>query len=84
VPSQPNEIELDALCMPIDLHTDADFDAIPPEMRSSIKWLAASIAFDASGRYGQADKMRERFATSVGIAGVARDTGHSNAYSSGF
>lgn len=80
VPSQYNEIELDVTCLPIDLTNDSDFDAIPPAFQEALKYGAAAIAFESSGRYAQAQAMEDRFADNLGIARVAVDRGKSRTY----
>lgn len=80
VPSQPNEIEADAYCVPADIYSDDDFDAIPSEMRDCIKYKAAALAFLAAQKFGQADMMEQRFAQTAGIDVVARDRGKTRNY----
>ena len=74
-PSFAGDIELDALCVPIDIYTDSDIDAIPENYQDTIKFLAASLAFAASERYSQALLMESMWQDRVGIGGVARDRG---------
>lgn len=80
VPSQPNEMELYATCVPSDLYSDDDFDAIPEELHSAIKFKAAQLSFLQSQRYAQADAMEQMYMTSCGISTVARDRGKTSSY----
>lgn len=80
VPSQYNEIELDVTCQPVDLVDDTTFDAIPDGFQESLKYGAAAVAFESSGRFTQAQAMEERFADNLGIARVAVDRGKSRTY----
>lgn len=79
-PSQAGEIELDATCVPIDLYSDSDFDAVPEEMRNAIKYKAASLAFLGQMRYEQAQAMEQAFAAQIGIDVVAVDRGKTPNY----
>jgi hypothetical protein len=80
VPSQYNEIELDVTCQPLDLVDDTTFDAIPDGFQEALKYGAAAVAFESSGRFMQAQAMEDRFADSLGIARVAVDRGKSRTY----
>jgi hypothetical protein len=80
VPSQYNEIELDVTCQPLDLVDDTTFDAIPDGFQEALKYGAAAVAFESSGRFAQAQAMEDRFADSLGIARVAVDRGKSRTY----
>jgi len=80
VPSQYNEIELDVTCQPVDLIDDSTFDAIPDGFQEALKYGAAAIAFESSGRFAQAQAMEDRFADNLGIARVAVDRGKSRTY----
>lgn len=75
VPSQSLEIELDVCCMPKDIYSDDDFDAIPEGFREAVKFRAASLAFLTSYRYQEAQAMEQMFAERLGIETVAVDRG---------
>lgn len=79
-PSTTGDIEVDAFCVPKDLYTDADYDAIPPGMRNSIKFGAASLAFMSSQRYAQAEYMEDQFSKRIGSGVRARDGGKTPSY----
>lgn len=85
VPSFPMEVEMDVFCMPIDLHSDDDYDAIPDGFKNAVKYGAAKMAYMTSRRYGQAQIMEDMFADRLGIARVSSDWGKTpNFYSQGF
>lgn len=75
VPSFPMEIELDVFCIPSDLESDDDYDAIPGGFKNAIKFGAASLAYLTSRRYAQAQIMENMFADRLGVARVAVDMG---------
>jgi hypothetical protein len=78
VPSQggPNgEMEWDTLCVPSDLTSDSDYDAIPDGFKGAVKYYAAAMSFWGSGRTGQARLMLDLFADDLGIARFSTDSG---------
>lgn len=74
-PSIVGDIELDCFCIPSDLNTDSDFDAIPGGFRNAVKFGAAELAFMAQQRFSQAELMNQKFAERIGTGAVARDRG---------
>lgn len=74
-PSTPGDIELDAFCIPSDLHTNDDFDVIPEGFRNAVKFGAAALAFESSYRHMDAAVMDQKFMERLGVGGVARDRG---------
>lgn len=74
-PSFVGDIELDAYCVPLDLQTDADYDAIPDGFSNAIKFGAASLAFFGKQQYLQAQIMENMFAERLGVARVSADRG---------
>ncbi len=85
VPSQPMEIELQVFCVPLDLHSDSDFDAIPDGFTNAIKFGAAALAYMQSRRYGQAQIMMDMFTDRLGTGRVATDMGKTpNFYFQGY
>jgi hypothetical protein len=60
-PSQVGDIELNAFCIPTDLQTDNDFDAIPGGFENGIKFLAASLAFQTKQMWVQSQIMEQMF-----------------------
>lgn len=75
IPSQYGEIELDAICEPVDLVNDDTPEAIPAAFHNSIKFGAASLAFLTSQRYAQAQVLENMFAERLGVARVSVDRG---------
>jgi hypothetical protein len=75
VPSQPLEIELDVFCVPKDIYSDSDYDAIPDGFANAIKYGAASMAYQTTRRYGQAQMMHAEFLDRLGLGRVAADMG---------
>jgi hypothetical protein len=83
-PSFPMEIEMDVICIPKDLYSDDDYDAIPDGVKNAVKYGAASLAYQTSRRYAQAQMMENTMADRLGIARVASDWGKvSNFYVQG-
>jgi hypothetical protein len=80
VPSQYLEIELDVSAAPIDLYSDNDYDAIPYGFQEALKYGAAAVAFESTGRFAQAQAMEDRFASELGISRVAVDRGKTPSY----
>ena len=67
IASQAYQMELDCFCLPSDLATDADYDAIPLPWSDSVPYFAAYLAFlqmqkanDARGMLDLFDKMLVR------------------------
>jgi hypothetical protein len=57
IPSQANDLEADVTCLPINLNSDNDFDAIPESFSDAVKFGAAVLCYLATNRPGQADIM---------------------------
>ena len=74
-PSTTGDIELDAYCVPANLYTDDDYDAIPDGFKDSIKYLAASLAYLTKQQYAQAQVMEGLFMDAIGVDHVAVDRG---------
>ncbi len=74
-PSTTGDIELQAYCVPKDLNTDDDYDAIPDGFKDGIKFLAASLAYLTKQQYAQSQVMEALFEQAVGIDHVAVDRG---------
>lgn len=75
VPSFAMEIELDVFCVPSDLNSDDDFDALPDGFTNAVKYGAAALAYMSSRRYGQAQIMMETFNDRLGVSRVSADMG---------
>lgn len=61
-PSQSLEMEWDVTCLPIELSSDDDPDAIPDNLVSSVKFYAAGMAMLGSFRNAQAEAFFKLFA----------------------
>ena len=73
-PSTTGDIEVSAYCVPKNLHSNDDFEAIPPEFRNAIKYGAACLAFFPY-RVEEAKAMNDAYFDALGVDGVARDRG---------
>ncbi|MGA8499512.1 MAG: hypothetical protein WB764_28795 [Xanthobacteraceae bacterium] len=73
-PSTTGDIEVSAYCVPKNLNTDADFEAIPPGFRDAIKFGAAALAFFPY-RKEEAKAMNDAYFDVIGVDTVARDRG---------
>ena len=80
IPSEVGDIEADVFAYPKPLYTNDDFEAIPLGFRKGVKFVAAKLAFMASGRYAQAEMMEGQFASALGITRVGVDHGKSKSY----
>jgi hypothetical protein len=80
IPSEPGEIELDAVVTPKPIYTDNDYEVIPDGFYNAIKYGAASLAFLASLRYANAQIMENMFADRLGVGRVAVDGGKTPSY----
>jgi hypothetical protein len=68
VPSVICEMEWDCICVPSDLNTNDDFDALPGIFHDSVAHFAAAMAFASSGRYQDAEYNFAKFSEQSGIA----------------
>lgn len=73
-PSTTGDIELNAYCVPSDLYSNDDPEAIPPGFRDAIKFGAACLAFFPY-RLGEAKAMNDAYFDAIGVDAVARDRG---------
>jgi hypothetical protein len=73
-------MEAMAYCIPNDIYSDKDYDAIPPGFQNAIKYYAASLAYLGKNRFADAEIMENRFNASIGVSSVARDRGKGNYY----
>lgn len=80
VPSSPCEIEAYVACMPMDIYSDADYDAIPEGFQSTIKFRAAELAFLSGQRYQQSQLMGQKFLEQAGLGVLSRDRGKTPNY----
>lgn len=80
VPSFAMEMEWLIFCVPIDLASDNDFDAIPEGFQNSIKWYAAAMAYMSSQRPEMAGVHFSAFLDSLGVSRFAADGGKTPSY----
>lgn len=81
--SGTGEMEWDVDCIPLDLNTDADYDAIPEGFQDAVKYYAAYLSFLPT-RPGMAEMMKDLFHSHLGIDRVASDRGKTYSYYSEF
>lgn len=74
-PSTIGDIELDAYCIPSDLQTNDDYEAIPPGYRNAVKFMAASLCMLSTYRYQEAAAFEQMFNMRIGTGTVASDRG---------
>jgi len=79
-PSTQGDIEADAFCIPADLNTDSDYDAIPPGFRNSIKFMVASLASMGARLFAQAQYYEDQFNARLGAGRTAADRGKTSNY----
>jgi hypothetical protein len=79
-PSTTGDIEADCFCVPTNLYSDADYDAIPEGFQNAVKFAAAELLFMSSGRYAQADYMHDKFLDRLGTGRIAADRGKTSNY----
>lgn len=61
IPSQALAMDWDCYCLPIDLATDADPEAIPYPWTNCVKWYAAYLAYENAQRRDDSDRAHEQF-----------------------
>ena len=69
------EMEWDCICIPKDLNSNDDYDALPESYHDAIKFRAAALALTASFRYSDAQILTQQFLTSLGIDRAAAKRG---------
>lgn len=67
-PSFQGDIEADAFCVPTDLYTDNDFDAVPDGFSNAVKYYAARMIYLTSQRFAQAQVMDQLLADQLGVS----------------
>lgn len=75
VPSFVCEMEWDAICIPADLNTDSDYDAIPDPFADAVKFYAAALCYYGRQQPGSANIMLDEFGRHAGLDRVASDRG---------
>ena len=68
VGGNPNgEMEWDCICIPKDLYTNDDYDAIPESFQDAIKFRAVALALMASFRFTEAQVHTQMFLSELGV-----------------
>jgi hypothetical protein len=80
VPTNQLEMEWDTFCVPTDIFTDSDYDALPSPFSTYVPFYAAHLAYLNSQRLGQAAAMLNLFQANSGLARVAADRGKTASY----
>ncbi len=80
VPSQACEMEWDCTCVPLDIYTNDDYDAIPDPHTSAVKFYAAHLAYLGTQRWGQASAILDLYMDQLGITRAASDRGKTENY----
>jgi hypothetical protein len=75
IPAQALEMEWDCFCVPKDIFTNDDYEALPATFSNNIQFYAAHLAYLGIQRTGMADIMLQLFEKNCGIARVAADRG---------
>jgi hypothetical protein len=75
VPSQTMQLEMTVACVPNDLNSDDDYDAIPDGFANAIKYGAAHMVYLTQRKFLLAAQMEQMFADRLGFGRVAADTG---------
>lgn len=74
-PSTQSEMEWNVYCLPKNLYSDADYDAVPGNFSDAVKFYAAAMCYDSSYRHLQAAAMRQQFLENLMIARSSVDAG---------
>ena len=74
------EMEWQVTCLPSDLNTSSDYEAIPESVCDAIPFLAAHYAFLGSQRYSTAAVMKSLYEERLVISNTAGDRGKSDSY----
>ena len=81
VPSQAQDLEVDATCIPSPLYSDNDFDAIPPDsFDDNVKFGAAALCYLQSKRPAMAEVMAQQSGIQAIIKRTGADRGKSRTY----
>lgn len=75
IPSQALEMEWDCFCVPKDIFSNDDYEALPATFTENVKFYAAHLAYLGSQRMGMAESMLALFEKNCGVARVAADRG---------
>lgn len=79
-PSFPGDIEADAFCVPKDIYTDDDFDAVPDGFANAVKYYAAMMIYLTSQRFAQAQVMQTMLQDQLGVSVNQSNRGKTSNY----
>ncbi len=80
IPSQANDLEIDAFCLPVPLYDDGTFDAIPESFTDNIKFGAAALCYMQKRQFGNAQAMASQSGSYTIRQRVGVDHGKSRSY----
>lgn len=79
-PSSALEMEWDTICVPKDIFSNSDFEALPETFTNYVPFYAAHLAFLNSQRYEQASIMLQLFEKNSGLARASSDRGKTQSF----
>lgn len=74
------EMEWDVICVPKDLYTNDDYDAIPDSFQDAIKYRATALALMASFRFTEAQVYTQMFLSQLGVDRASAKSGATTSY----
>lgn len=80
IPPQNLTMELSTFCIPKDIYTDNDVEALPDPYTGGVKYYAAYLCYLSSQRIQLAQTMLELFQSTLGVDRVASDRGKAPSY----
>jgi len=75
VPSFPMEMEWQVYCVPSNIFSDDDYDAIPDGFKEAVKFYAAGLAYLSKQQFLNAQLMLNQFADTIGVDRASVDAG---------
>lgn len=80
IPPQNLTMELNCFCIPADIFTDNDVEALPEPFTGGVKYYAAYLIYLSSQRFGNAQIMLDLFTSTLGVDRMAADRGKVPSY----
>lgn len=80
IPSQNLVMELNCFCVPANIYSDNDVEALPDPFTGGVKYYAAYLIYLSSQRFGMAQIMLDEFTSTLGVDRVASDRGKVPSY----
>lgn len=74
------EMEWDCICIPKYIYNDSDFDALPENFQSAVKYYGAHMAYLGARQPGLSENMLAMFAQQLGISRTSSDFGKVPSY----